>query len=259
MDPLVADGGNRSCRREIRMLGTCRRDDASAARALRRDAGLRRRGEATIEEISRRVLALPLDLELIIVDDGSRDRTPEITDRLAAEDPRVVVHHQPNAGKGAAVRRGIAVARGEVVVIQDADLEYDPNDLVTMLQTLKRLETPVLYGSRRLRFRSSAVDWRFYLGGLLVTWWTNILYGSRLTDEPTCYKMWRRGLIQSIDLEADGFEFCPEVTAKVLRQGIRIPEIQIRYFPRGIEGGKKIRAKDGFIHLWTLLRHRVGR
>lgn len=215
--------------------------------------------EATLREICEKVLGLDVDLELIIVDDGSKDRTAEISDALAAEDDRVRVFHQTNAGKGAAVRRGIQAAVGDVVVIQDADLEYDPEDLVMMLGEMERLGTPVLYGSRRLKYRSSAVQWKFYYGGVLVTWVTNLLYGSRLTDEPTCYKMWERELVQSIDLEGDGFEFCAEVTSKVLRQGIRIPEVQIRYYPRRIEEGKKIRAKDGIVTVWTLLKHRLGR
>ncbi len=214
--------------------------------------------EATLEAICARVLALEVPLELIIVDDGSRDATAEIADRIAAGDPRVRVFHQTNAGKGAAVRRGIQAATGDVVVIQDADLEYDPDDLPMMLEEMERLGTPVLYGSRRLKYRSSAVQWKFYYGGVLVTWVTNLLYGSRLTDEPTCYKMWRRDLVQGIELEGDGFEFCAEVTGKVLRQGIPIPEVQIRYYPRRIEEGKKIRAKDGLITVWTLLKHRLG-
>ncbi|MGE0791368.1 MAG: glycosyltransferase family 2 protein [Sandaracinaceae bacterium] len=215
--------------------------------------------EATLEAIVRRVLALPISLELIIVDDGSRDRTASIADRLASEDPRVRVLHKPNGGKGSAVREGIRAAVGDIVVIQDADLEYEPDDLVKMLDAMERLDTPVLYGSRRLEYRSSAVEWKYYLGGLAVTWATNLIYGVHLTDEPTCYKMWRRELIQSVDLECDGFEFCAEATAKVLRRGLRIPEIQIRYYPRKVEEGKKIRARDGLINIWTLLRYRFAR
>lgn len=214
--------------------------------------------EATLAEVVERVRALPVETEILIVDDGSRDRTGSIADDLASEHPNVRVFHQSNAGKGAAVRRGIQAATGDVVVIQDADLEYEPNDLPMMLKAMTDLGSPVLYGSRRLRYRSSAVEWRFYLGGVLVTWLTNALYGSDLTDEPTCYKMWRRELVQSIHLTEDGFEFCAEVTAKVLRRGISIPEVQIRYTPRTIDEGKKIRLRDGVTTVWTLVKHRLG-
>lgn len=214
--------------------------------------------KATLESIVARVLALPVSLELLIVDDGSTDGSGRIADRLAEEDRRIRVFHKPNQGKGSAVRVGIGQARGDYVVVQDADLEYDPRDLLRMLDTMERSGTQVLYGSRRLRYRSSSVQASYYWGGVLVTWFTNWLYGSCLTDEPTCYKMWRRELVQSIPLRADGFEFCPEVTAKVLKRGIAIPEIQIRYEPRSAAEGKKIRLRDGLVALWTLLRLRFS-
>ncbi|MEZ5990568.1 MAG: glycosyltransferase family 2 protein [Planctomycetota bacterium] len=214
----------------------------------------------TLDAILDRVLALPVALEILAVDDGSRDGSRERLAERAAADPRVrALYQERNRGKGAAVRRGIQAATGAYVVIQDADLEYDPDDLLRMLEECDRTGTPVLYGSRRLTGRSPSAQNRFYWGGVLVSWTTNLLYGCHLTDEPTCYKMWRRELIQDIELVCDGFEFCPEVTAKVLRRGIRIPEIPISYRPRRIEEGKKIRTRDGFIALWTLLRFRFGR
>lgn len=216
--------------------------------------------EATLNEIVARVLDVELDLEVIIVDDGSRDRTGELADELAATHDRVRAFHlEVNRGKGAAVRRGIAEVRGKVVVVQDGDLEYDPRDFVPMLAEMRRLQSPVLYGSRRLQYRSAAVEAHFYWGGVLLTVVTNLLYGARLTDEPTCYKMWSRELIQSIPLECDGFEFCPEVTAKVLKRRIPIPEIQIHYVPRSRAAGKKIRFRDGLLAVWTLLRLRFAR
>jgi glycosyltransferase involved in cell wall biosynthesis len=217
--------------------------------------------KATLTAVVDAVLALPLRVEVLLVDDGSRDGSAALCDELAARDPeRVRAFHQDrNRGKGAAVRVGIAAARGEAVVIQDADLEYDPADLVRLFDEMQRLRSPVIYGSRRLRYRSASVQARYYWGGVLVTWVTNLLYGARLSDEPTCYKMWRRELIQSIPLACDGFEFCPEVTARVLRRGHRIPEIQIRYTPRTVHEGKKIRTRDGWKAIWTLVRCRFGK
>jgi len=214
----------------------------------------------TIQEICNIVLALPIDLELIAVDDGSKDGSREKLQELAKDCPDLRVFLQPaNRGKGAAVRKGIEEAKGDYVVIQDADLEYDPEDILRMLEEIERTKSPVLYGSRRLTGRSPSAQNRFYWGGVVVTYATNLLYLTRLTDEPTCYKMWERELIQDIDLVCDGFEFCPEVTAKVLRRGIKIPEIPISYRPRRIEEGKKIRPRDGLIAIWTLLRFRFGR
>ena len=216
--------------------------------------------EATLREIVARVLDVDLDLEVLVVDDGSGDRTVELADQLASAHDRVRAFHlEANRGKGAAVRRGIAEARGDVVVVQDGDLEYDPDDFVPMLAEMRRLQSPVLYGSRRLRYRSASTQAGYYWGGVLLTAVTNLLYRARLTDEPTCYKMWTRELIQSIPLACDGFEFCPEVTARVLKRGIRIPEIQIHYQPRSKADGKKIRFRDGLVALWTLLRLRFSR
>ena len=211
----------------------------------------------TLAELVTLVLALPIQLEILAVDDGSTDESPQILADIAAQEPRLRVFVQEkNQGKGAAVRRGIREARGTYVVIQDADLEYDPNDLLRMLDAMKSRDLQVLYGSRRLKGRSPSAMARYYWGGVLVTWATNLLYLCHLTDEPTCYKMWTRELIQSIPLRGDGFEFCPEVTAKVLKRRIRIPEIHISYTPRSHEEGKKIRLRDGFIAIWTLLKYR---
>jgi glycosyltransferase involved in cell wall biosynthesis len=211
----------------------------------------------TIAEIVERVHSLPVDKEIIIVDDGSTDGTREWLRENAGERFKPVFHER-NRGKGAAVRTGVQHASGDLVVVQDADLEYDPGDLVKMMALFEDPETQVVYGSRILS-HSEMSYLRYWLGGRLVTLCTNLLFGSRLTDEPTCYKMFRRELIQSIELEGDGFEFCPEVTGKVLRRGIAIKEIPIRYYPRSIEEGKKIRFKDGLIAIWTLLKVRFRR
>ena len=213
----------------------------------------------TLEEIIDIVLALPANIELIAVDDGSKDGSRDKLQQLAETRPALRVFLQPeNRGKGAAVRTGIQEAKGDYVVIQDADLEYDPDDIIRMLDEIEKINSAVLYGSRRLAGRSPSAQNRFYWGGVVVTYATNLIYFTKLSDEPTCYKMWKRDLIQSIDLKCDGFEFCPEVTAKVLRRGIKIPEIPISYTPRRVEEGKKIRPRDGLIAIWTLLRFRFG-
>lgn len=192
------------------------------------------------------------DLEVIVVDDGSRDGTFEAA-KAAARPGTLVLRHDKNQGKGAAIRTALAAATGEVVIIQDADLEYDPADYAALLKPIEEGRAEVVYGSRIHNTRSYA---RYYWGGRLVSCWANLLYGSSLTDEPTCYKVFKLDLIRSLDLRSTGFEFCPEVTAKILRRGIVIHELPISYSPRLIEEGKKIRWTDGVIALWTLLKLR---
>jgi glycosyltransferase involved in cell wall biosynthesis len=206
---------------------------------------------ATIEEIVRRVRAVPLDIELVVVDDGSTDGTRE---RLAAI-PGIdrLLLHERNLGKGAALRTGLAVATGDAVVFQDADLEYDPRDLVRLLDRLARDATPVVYGSRILG-QNAMSHLSFYLGGRTLTALVNLLFGTRLTDEPTCYKMLRREVLEEISLESAGFEVCVELTAKVARLGHAIVEVPIHYAPRRRSEGKKIRLRDGWPALRTLLR-----
>ena len=209
-----------------------------------------------IEESLRRVRAVELPLEVIVVDDGSTDGTRELLPTLAGID-RLILHDR-NRGKGSAIRTGLEAVTGDVVVIQDADLEYDPRDFIPMLEKIEREGAQVVYGSRILG-PSPRGYLTFYLGGRLLSLLTNVLYGTSITDEPTCYKMFRREVLAGIPLECDGFEFCPEVTAKVVRRGFRIVEVPIRYYPRGVSEGKKIRARDGWIAIWTLIRLRFAR
>jgi glycosyltransferase involved in cell wall biosynthesis len=217
--------------------------------------------EPTLTLILDKVAAvkMALDMEIIIVDDGSKDRTADVAKAWAAKHSsnrlRVKVISKENGGKGTAVRRGIDESTGEYVIIQDADLEYDPNDYPALLEPILAGDADVVYGSR-ITGPDKPGSLKFYLGGRLVTIATNLLYWSSLTDEPTCYKLFRGPLIRSIPLTCTGFEFCPEVTAKVLKRGLRIAEVPIRYFPRSIEEGKKIRSWDGVLALWELLKWR---
>jgi len=211
--------------------------------------------EGTIETILDRVLDLDLNLEIIVVDDGSTDGTPSILAKRASDRVHVLTHPE-NRGKGAAIQTALPSVRGQYTVIQDGDLEYDPNDFFKLLETMKTNNGKVVYGSRILGKQPMSYL-RFWLGGRGVTWFTNLVYQSEITDEPTCYKMFESKLLKSLDLKCPGFEFCPEVTGKILKQRIPIYETPIKYNPRSLEEGKKIRFIDGFIALWTLLKIRI--
>ena len=199
----------------------------------------------TVGESIRRVreASLPIDRELIVVDDGSDDGTIDIVRRLSDSTVRVVT--QPNnRGKGAAVRRGIEEARGDLIVVHDADLEYDPRDLVKLLRPLMEGQARVVYGSRFTGERRNMFFWH-WVGNRFLSLMTNVLYNTTLSDMETCYKMFDAELLRSLRLTADRFDFEPEVTAKVLRLGERIWEVPISYAGRELDEGKKITWRDG--------------
>src|SRR5271168_126065 len=211
---------------------------------------------AHLDELLRAIQASPVKKEIIIVDDGSTDGTREKLQALPPIDNVTVVFHDRNYGKGAAIRTALAYARGEYVLIQDSDLEYDPQDYPALLRPLETGKANVVYGVRPDRPERGL---RFFLGAKLLTYLTNLLYGAGIHDEATCYKVFRRSVIAQIDLECQRFEFCPEVTAKLCRMGEKIAEVPISYAPRSAGEGKKIRHSDGWLAIWTLLRYRFTR
>jgi glycosyltransferase involved in cell wall biosynthesis len=208
----------------------------------------------TVLEIIQRVQAVPFEKEIIAVDDGSTDGTRDLLPRVAGDDV-VVLYHQRNGGKGAAVRTALEYATGDIIVIQDADLEYDPRDYAQLIQPILEGRAKVVYGSRFLGPRMAMFFWHM-LANKMLTLMTNILYDAILSDMETGYKAFRADVIKSIPLRSRRFEFEPEVTAKVLKRGNRIFEVPISYFGREYREGKKIGLKDAFTAVWTLLKYR---
>ena len=210
----------------------------------------------TVVEIVRRMRAveLPVDLEILIVDDGSTDGTGDVLRQLADSTVRVVLHEH-NKGKGAAIRTGLEKVTGDLVLIQDADLEYDPEDWPKLLNPVLRGKAQVVYGSRFTGERRNML-FLHWVGNRFLSLVTNVLYNTTLSDMETCYKLFDRTVLEGITINASRFEFEPEITAKLLRRGIRIYEVPISYTGREFEEGKKITWRDGFIALWTLVKYR---
>jgi len=210
---------------------------------------------ATVEEVIRRVVALPVRTQLVVVDDCSTDGTSELLARLAPELRFTLLRQSTNQGKGAALRRGFDLVQGDLVVIQDADLEYSPEELPELTSLICEGRADVVYGSRFLG-RHRVFMFTHYLGNLALTFMTNVLYNTMLTDMETCYKVMRAEVLRSMRLESNGFGIEPELTAKIFKRRYRVYEVPISYDGRGYDEGKKIGWRDGVVAVWVLLKYR---
>ncbi len=229
----------------------------------------------TIAEILQRVRAVSLKVsvgygsddsavveferEVVVVDDGSTDGTREILRALENEPDLRVIFHERNQGKGSAVRTGLQHASGDVMLVQDADLEYDPRDYLALLQPIVEGRSQVVYGSRFRGGPTKAMFFWHMIGNRFLTLVTNVLYNTILSDMETCYKVFTREIAEKLDLRAPGWGFDPEITAQILKQGYRIYEVPISYTGREFEEGKKISWRDGLTVLWTLIKYRFTR
>lgn len=210
----------------------------------------------TIRDVLRAVRAVRLDKEIIVVDDHSQDDSYLIMQREAEHDDRLhVMRHQRNMGKGASVQSGLRIAQGEIVMVQDADLEYDPNDYYELVRPIVEGKVDVVFGSRFHGIHTGMYFWNA-VGNRFLTFLTNFLYNAWLSDMETCYKVMRTPIMRSLDLNSRDFRIEPEIAAKVLRQGHRVLEVPISYFGRKYEEGKKIRKRDGIKAIGTLLYYR---
>jgi len=220
--------------------------------------------QGTILELLGRLVSTPgltlRPVQYIVVDDGSTDDTAELLKNsiYARNDRFILLLHDKNKGKGSAIRTGLDKALGKYTIIQDADLEYDPNDIALLLNHAEKSDLRAVFGSRNLNPQTKKGAFIFYWGGKTISWLANLLFGQHLTDEPTCYKLVRTDVLKSLPLTCRGFEFCPEVTALLAKEGIKITELPVSYFPRGKKEGKKIGFSDWFEAVWTLVRLRVS-
>lgn len=211
----------------------------------------------TLGEIVERLLALPLDVQVIVVNDGSTDATASV---LSAFGSKIdVLTNEKPGGKGMAIRQALAYAKGEAVIIQDADLEYFPEDIPALVQPILEGKANVVYGTRFSRGLPREMAFPNKVVNRMLAWAVRLLFWRRITDEATCYKAFRRTLLEDMNLQCKRFEFCPEVTAKALRRGESILELPIRYVPRTKTAGKKIRWTDAPDAFWTLIKYRFKR
>jgi glycosyltransferase involved in cell wall biosynthesis len=214
---------------------------------------------STVAEVIRRIrrVELPVDVEVIVVDDGSSDGTDKVLDALGDSTVRVI-NHPHNRGKGAAIRTGLEAVRGDLILVQDADLEYDPADWPKLLEPILRGKSKVVYGSRFTGERKNMMPLH-WIGNRFLSLVTNVLYSSTLSDMETCYKLFDRRVLDGLTIVSDKFDFEPEITAKVLRRGYRIYEVPISYAGREADEGKKITWRDGFGALRALVKFRFVR
>jgi glycosyltransferase involved in cell wall biosynthesis len=212
--------------------------------------------EKTIETILERIHKVGCVDEIVLVDDFSTDQSRNILEQFKQLNGYQIVFHEANQGKGAAVRSGISAATGDILIIQDADLEYSPEDFPKLIEPILNNETEVVYGSRFMG--DNAKDFLFLskVANRVLTFLTNILYGASLSDMETCYKAFKKSLLEDIHLKSQRFELEPEITAKFLKRKIKILEVPISYNPRGYSEGKKIGFKDGLETMWTLFKYR---
>jgi dolichol-phosphate mannosyltransferase len=213
--------------------------------------------EKTIGKVVDKIISVkfPITKEIIIVNDGSKDNTEKKLKQIRKNEKIKFISYEKNKGKGFAIRKGLEIASGNIIGIQDADLEYDIKEYPKLLAPIIKKEVNVVYGSRfNKKFKKNL----FYFGNKFLSFITSVLYFHKISDMETCYKLFRKDILENIELESDRFDFEPEITAKILKQGFKIKEIPINYFPRTEKQGKKIKIKDGFSALWCLIKCRFA-
>jgi glycosyltransferase involved in cell wall biosynthesis len=212
--------------------------------------------EKTVEEVIKKVFELQIEKEVIVVDDGSTDSTREILEKLKVGDKKLkIIFHEKNLGKGAAIKTGISEVSGEIVCVQDADLEYNINEIANLVEGFKDKEIGAVYGSRFLK-HNPIIYKKYYLGNKVITFLINLFYGGKFSDSYTCYKLTRAEVIKSLNLISKGFEIEAEISIKLLKNKIKILELPISYSPRKIEEGKKIKFKDAIKAFFIILKYK---